>query len=72
MSLIEELGNLSDTIKEFQDLNEPDTETFCFEPFIGLLGFKRTPADMKNNIPPILVEGIERLAMQSKKMAFQS
>ena len=53
MNLIEELKNLSDTIKEFSnhDLNEPDTETFCFEPFIGLLGFKRTPADMQKQYP---------------------
>ena len=53
MSLIEELKNLSDTIEEYRDqnLNEPDTETFCFEPFIGLLGFERNPVDMQKQYP---------------------
>ena len=53
MSLIEELENLSNKIEGYRDqnLNEPDTETFCFEPFIGLLGFKRTPADMQKQFP---------------------
>jgi len=53
MSLIEELKNLSKKIREYsgQDLSEADTETFCFEPFIGLLGFERTPADMQKRYP---------------------
>ena len=53
MSLFEELENLSDTIEGYRDqnLNESETETFCFEPFIELLGFKRTPADMRKQYP---------------------
>lgn len=53
MELIEKLQNLSDTIKEYKDqnLNETETETFCFEPFIELLGFKRNPADMRKQYP---------------------
>ena len=49
MSLIEELENLSDKIKGYsgQNLSESDTETFCFEPFIELLGFERSPVDMQ-------------------------
>ena len=53
MSLIKELKNLSDTIKGYRNhnLNESETETFCFEPFIESLGFKRTPADMRKQYP---------------------
>ena len=53
MSLIEGLKDLSDTIEGYRDqnLNEPDTETFCFEPFIGLLGFERNPVDMQKQYP---------------------
>ena len=53
MGFIEELQNLSDTIQEYRDqnLNEADTETFCFEPFIELLGFERNPVDMQKQYP---------------------
>ena len=53
MSLIEELENLSNKIEGYRDqnLNEPETETFCFEPFIELLGFKRNPVDMRKQYP---------------------
>ena len=53
MSLIEGLEDLSDTIEGYNDqnLNEPETETFCFEPFIELLGFKRNPVDMRKQYP---------------------
>ena len=53
MRLIEELKNLSKKIREYsgQDLSEADTETFCFEPFIGLLEFERNPADMQKQYP---------------------
>ena len=53
MELIEKLQNLSDTIKGYtdQNLNEADTETFCFEPFIELLGFERNPVDMQKRYP---------------------
>ena len=53
MGFIEELQNLSDTIKEYsdQDLDEANTETFCFEPFIELLGFRRNPVDMQKQYP---------------------
>ena len=53
MGFIEELQNLSDTIQEYRDqnLNEADTETFCFEPFIELLGFRRNPGDMQKQYP---------------------
>ena len=74
MSLIEELEKLSDTIKGYsgQNLNEPETETFCFEPFIGLLGFKRNPVDMRKQYPADLSGKAGRLIMLSKKMASQS
>ena len=51
--MIEELQNLSDTIKEYsdQDLDEANTEMSCFEPFIELLGFQRTPTDMQRQYP---------------------
>ena len=53
MRLIEELKNLSKKIREYsgQDLSEADTETFCFEPFIKLLGFEPNPADMQKQYP---------------------
>ncbi len=53
MGFIEELKNLSDTIKEYsnQDLDEANTETFCVEPFIELLGYKRNPGDMRKQYP---------------------
>lgn len=49
MGFIEELQNIADTIKEYRDqnLSEADTETFCFEPFIEVLGFERNPVDMQ-------------------------
>ena len=53
MSLIEKFENLSDTIEEYRDqkLNERETETFCFEPFIELLGFDLNPVDMRKQYP---------------------
>ena len=53
MGFIEELQNLSDTIKEYSDqnLDEANTETFCVEPFIELLGYKRNPGDMRKQYP---------------------
>ena len=41
-------------------------------PSLSCWGSSLTRQTCKNNIPPILVEGIGRLTMQSKKMAFQS
>ena len=53
MSFIEELQNLSDDIKEYsdQDLDEANTETFCVEPFIKLLGYRPNPGDMQKQYP---------------------
>ncbi|MYE90556.1 hypothetical protein F4X33_16350 [Candidatus Poribacteria bacterium] len=53
MGLIEELQNLSDTIKEYsdQDLDEANTEMSCLEPFIELLGYQRTLTDMQRQYP---------------------
>ena len=53
MGLIEDLQNLSNTIQGYidQGLDEANTEIFCFEPFIELLGFQRTPTDMQKQYP---------------------
>ena len=69
MSLIEALKNLSDTIKEYSDqnLNEAETETFCFEPFIETLGFKRNPGDMRKQYPADIRGGDKKVDYAIKK-----
>ena len=69
MGFIEELKNLSDTIKGYRDqnLNEADTETFCFEPFIELLGFRRNPVDMQKQYPADIRGGPKTVDYAIKK-----
>ena len=69
MGFIEDLQNLSDTIKEYRDqnLNEADTETFCFEPFIELLGFRRNPVDMQKQYPADIRGGPKTVDYAIKK-----
>ena len=69
MGFIEELQNLSDTIKEYsdQDLDEANTETFCFEPFIELLGFRRNPVDMQKQYPADIRGGPKTVDYAIKK-----
>ena len=69
MDFIEELQNLSDTIKEYsdQDLDEANTETFCFEPFIELLGFRRNPVDMQKQYPADIRGGPKTVDYAIKK-----
>ena len=69
MSLIEELEKLSNKIREYsgQDLNEANTEIFCFEPFIELLGFKRNPADMQRQYPADMRGKSEKVDYAIKK-----
>ena len=69
MAFIEELQNLSDTIKGYvnQDLDEANTETFCFEPFIELLGFRRNPVDMQKQYPADIRGGPKTVDYAIKK-----
>ena len=69
MGFIEELQNLSDTIKEYsdQDLDEANTETFCVEPFIELLGYKRNPGDMQKRYPADMRGNSEKVDYAIKK-----
>ena len=69
MSFIEELENLSDTIKEYsdQDLDEADTEMSCFEPFIELLGYQRTLTDMQRQYPADIRGGTRTVDYAIKK-----
>ena len=69
MSLIEGLKDLSDTIEGYrgQNLNEPDTETFCFEPFIKLLGFEPNPTDMQKQYPADISGGNRTVDYAIKK-----
>ena len=69
MDLIEKLENLSDKIKEYsgQNLDEANTETFCFEPFIELLGFERNPVDMQKQYPADIRGGPKTVDYAIKK-----
>lgn len=69
MGLIEELQNLSDTIQGYidQGLDEANTEIFCFEPFIELLGFQRTPTDMQKQYPADIRGGTRAVDYAIKK-----
>ena len=69
MSLIEELEKLSGKIREYsgQDLDEANTEIFCFEPFIELLGFKRNPTDMQRQYPADMRGKSEKVDYAMKK-----
>ena len=69
MSLIEKLEKLSGKIREYsgQDLDEANTEIFCFEPFIELLGFKRNPTDMQRQYPADMRGKSEKVDYAMKK-----
>ena len=69
MGFIEEFQNLSDTIKGYrnQNLNETETETFCIEPFIELLGFERNPVDMQKRYPADMRGNSEKVDYAIKK-----
>ena len=69
MGFIEDLENLSAIIKEYvdQNLNERETETFCFEPFIEVLGFKRNPEDMRKRYPADMRGNSEKVDYAIKK-----
>ena len=69
MGLIEQLRDLSDTIKEYsdQDLDEANTEIFCFEPFIELLGFQRILTDMQKQYPADIRGGTRAVDYAIKK-----
>ena len=69
MSLIEKLENLSNTIEEYinTDLDESNTETFCVEPFIELLEFRRNPVDMQKQYPADLRGGNRAVDYALKK-----
>ena len=69
MGLNEELRDLSDTIKEYSDqgLDEANTEIFCFEPFIELLGFQRTLTDMQRQYPADIRGGPKTVDYAIKK-----
>ena len=69
MDLIEQLRDLSDIIKEYGDqgLDEANTEIFCFEPFIELLGFQRTLTDMQKQYPADIRGGTRAVDYAIKK-----
>jgi hypothetical protein len=69
MDFIEDLQSLSDKIKEYsdQDLDEANTEMYCFEPFIELLGFQRTPTDMQRQYPADIRGGTRAVDYAIKK-----
>ena len=69
MSLIEKLENLSNTIEEYinTSLDESNTETFCVEPFIELLEFRRNPVDMQKQYPADLRGGNRAVDYALKK-----
>ena len=69
MDFIEELQNLSDTIQGYidQGLDEANTETFCVEPFIELLGYNRNPGDMQKRYPADMRGNSEKVDYAIKK-----
>ena len=69
MGLIEQLRDLSDTMKEYSDqgLDEANTETFCVEPFIELLGYNLNPGDMQKQYPADMRGNSEKVDYAIKK-----
>lgn len=67
MGLIEELQRLAETIRGYSGLNEAGTETFCFEPFIELLGFGSNPVDMEKQYPADISGGNRTVDYAIKK-----